>query len=47
MFKYTMALKKVPGERWKFWQLLWRELRLLAVGNVQKDCEINVSDFFC
>lgn len=47
MFQCTMVLKKVLGERRKFWQLLRGELRLLAVANVWKDCEINTSEFFC
>lgn len=47
VFQCTMVLKKVSGERWKFWQLLWGELTLLAVGNVWKDCEINTSKVFC
>lgn len=47
MFKYTAVLKKVFGERWKFWQLFWREQRLLGVSNVQKDCEINAFECFC
>lgn len=30
MFQRTTVLKKVLGERWKFWQLRWGEPRLLA-----------------
>lgn len=43
-FQCTVVLKKVLGERWKFWQLLRGELRLLIVGSMCKDCEINTSD---
>jgi len=46
MFQCTTALKKVSGERWKFWQLLQGELRLLAVGSVWKGGEINTSEVF-
>lgn len=45
-FQCTMVLKKVSGKRWKFWQLLRGELRLLGMGSICKDCEINTSDLF-
>lgn len=43
-FQRTMVLKKVSRERWKFWQLLRGGLRLLAVGSMYKDSEINTSN---